>query len=101
MLTIWNIINYFTTNNDAPKFRIVSIDLDARRPEWKLVVAESEETISGASIVGDKLIVEYLRDAASRAVLRSRARIQSHRDAFNSVSGTDNAGAMLPGTATP
>ncbi|MDA0915387.1 MAG: prolyl oligopeptidase family serine peptidase [Proteobacteria bacterium] len=60
---------YFTTNHDAPKFRIVSIDLDARAPEWSLVVPETDEPISGASIVGTKLVVEYLRDAASRAVV--------------------------------
>jgi len=60
---------YFTTNHGAPKFRIVSIDLNARAPEWRLVVPETDEPISGASIVGTKLVVEYLRDAASRAVV--------------------------------
>lgn len=60
---------YFLTNSGAPKFRIVSINLNHRRPEWRLVVPQTEDPISGASIVGNKLIIEYLRNASTRAVL--------------------------------
>ena len=60
---------YFVTNKDAPKFRIVTIDMAAKRPKWKTLIAEAKEPISGASIVGNRLVVEYLKDAASTALL--------------------------------
>ena len=60
---------YFTTNSDAPKYRIVMVDLDSKQADWQLVVPEREEPISGASIVGERLVVEYLKDATSQALL--------------------------------
>jgi len=71
----WSVIDsiggklWVQTNADAPLYRIASIDLDAVEPEWTEVVAQSEQPIDGASIVGDKLIVSYLRDASSAARL--------------------------------
>src|SRR5690606_21974589 len=41
------------------------MDLDAAQPAWNLVVAEAEEPIDGASIVGERLILSYLKDASS------------------------------------
>jgi prolyl oligopeptidase len=69
----WNLVDtmgtraWFVTNKDAPRYRMVSVDLAAARPQWKTVIAEAEEPIAGASIVGDMMIVSYLKDAASRA----------------------------------
>lgn len=71
----WNLIEgiggslWFTTNEDAPRFRIVAIDLDAPAPHWFEVVRQSGETIDAASLVGDRLVVSYLKDAASRALI--------------------------------
>lgn len=71
----WNLIEgaggalWFTTNEDAPRHRIVAIDLDAPAPRWTQVIPELEETIAGASLVGDRLVVSYLKDAASRALI--------------------------------
>ncbi|WP_228243614.1 prolyl oligopeptidase family protein [Porphyrobacter sp. GA68] len=58
---------YFVTNKDAPRYRLVATDLSAPTPAWRTVVSETEQPIAGASLIGDKLIVQYLRDAASRA----------------------------------
>ncbi len=69
----WSLINgvdgtlWFTTNKDAPRYRVLSIDLDAAQPAWSVVVAEAEEPIDGASIVGERLILSYLKDASSAA----------------------------------
>ena len=69
----WSLIDgvdgqlWFATNKDAPLYRIVAIDLDAATPEWSVVVPEQDQTIDGASMVGDKLIVTYLKDASSQA----------------------------------
>src|SRR5690554_2129591 len=60
--TLW-----FATNKDAPRYRVVSIDLDAASSDWREVVAETEQPIDGASIVGERLILSYLKDASSLA----------------------------------
>ncbi|WP_338445015.1 prolyl oligopeptidase family serine peptidase [Pelagerythrobacter marensis] len=71
----WNPIDtigtraFFVTNKDAPRYRIVTTDLSAATPEWTTVVPESEQPIDSASIVGDKLIVTYLKDATTRAAV--------------------------------
>ena len=56
---------WFVTNKDAPLYRVLSIDLDADSPEWSEVVPQMEQPIDGASIIGDKLVLSYLRDASS------------------------------------
>jgi prolyl oligopeptidase len=71
----WNMIDtvgstaYFTTNKDAPKYRVVKVDLAAANPTWTTVVAETEQPIDGASIVGDRLVLTYLKDATTRAAV--------------------------------
>ncbi len=59
-------IFYFSTTHDAPKYRIVAVDLKNPAPDnWQEVVPEAEETIEGASLAGGHLIVQYLKDARS------------------------------------
>nr|WP_232843951.1 prolyl oligopeptidase family serine peptidase [Allopontixanthobacter sediminis] len=60
---------YFVTNEDAPRYKLVSIDLDTPDAEWKVVVPETEQPIDGASIVGEKLVLTYLKDATTRAAV--------------------------------
>jgi len=59
---------YFMTNTDAPRYRIVRADLTQPTPEWEEVIPQGDNPISGASIIGDKLVVEFMQDASSRAV---------------------------------
>ena len=71
----WSVIDsiggrlWVQTNKDAPLYRVLSIDLDAASPQWTEVVAEGSQPIDGASIVGDRLVLTYLRDASSVARL--------------------------------
>ncbi|MCT2559118.1 prolyl oligopeptidase family serine peptidase [Tsuneonella sp. YG55] len=58
---------YLKTNTDAPTYRLVKVDLAADVPVFETVVEARAEPIDSASIVGDKLVVSYLKDAASRA----------------------------------
>lgn len=73
----WNLIDtvgstaYFTSNKGAPKYSVVKVDLAAANPTWTTVVAETEQPIDGASIVGDKLVLTYLKDATTRAAVYS------------------------------
>jgi prolyl oligopeptidase len=55
---------YFTTNLNAPKTRVVAIDL--RRPTLiRTVIPESQWALEGAAAVGRRLILVYLVDAHS------------------------------------
>jgi prolyl oligopeptidase len=57
---------YVRTDKDAPKGRIISIDLmDSAPARWKTMVPAGPHAMTSASLVGGKLIAEYLQDAAS------------------------------------
>jgi prolyl oligopeptidase len=60
---------WFVTDKDAPKSRLVSIDVDAKPVRIEPVVAQTDDTLVGASLVGQRLIVAYLGDAKSEAAL--------------------------------
>jgi len=58
---------YFKTDLTSPRGRIVAIDI--RTPEkakWKEIVPQSADTIQGAGIVGNLLVLSYLKDAYSQ-----------------------------------
>lgn len=58
---------WYVTNRDAPRYRLVGIDLGAAKPQWSEIVAEREDILERAGIVGDRLVLNYMRDAASHA----------------------------------
>jgi prolyl oligopeptidase len=61
---------YFKSDNAAPKKCILTIDVD--RPataNGKQIVPESQHSMESAGIVGDFLIVEYLKDANTQVKL--------------------------------
>jgi len=58
---------WYVTNRDAPRYRLVGIDLDAPKAEWTEIVAERDDILERAGIVGDRLVLNYMRDAASHA----------------------------------
>lgn len=60
---------WYVTNWQAPRYRLVSIDLGAAKPQWQQVVGERGDILERAGIVGDQLILNYMRDAASHAEL--------------------------------
>lgn len=68
---MWGVIDaiggrlFVMTNKDAPLYRVLTIDLDAPDPQWTPLVAEMDQPIDGASLVGDRLVLTYLRDASS------------------------------------
>ena len=56
----------FLTNKGAPRQRLVSMDI--KKPaQLTQLVAESEDTLVGASRVGTRIILSYLGDAKSEA----------------------------------
>jgi prolyl oligopeptidase len=61
---------YVRTDKDAPKGRIITIDLMKSAPEhWKTVVSAGQHAMTSASLVGGKIIAEYLQDAASAVTI--------------------------------
>lgn len=73
----WSLIDsvgsrlFFTTNQGAPLYRVVSIDMDAPEAGWTEVIAQREQPIANASLVGGHLVLEYLEDASSAAYVYS------------------------------
>jgi prolyl oligopeptidase len=58
---------FVQTDLDAPKGRIISIDIDEpERSQWKQVVAESADVIDFATMVNNELVVAYMQDAHHR-----------------------------------
>jgi prolyl oligopeptidase len=58
---------FVRTDLNAPNRRIITIDLNnPARSAWREIVAESEQPIDGATIVGGRLLIERLVDVRSQ-----------------------------------
>ncbi len=58
------------TNKNAPRYRLVLID--PKKPQeanWKVVIPQSKNVMTGISHVGGRLIASYMKDAASEVVV--------------------------------
>ncbi len=64
---------YFITNKDAPRLKVVKVDLSKglSNAQFSDLVPEREDTLERAQIVGNRMILGYLKDAASRAEVLS------------------------------
>ena len=60
---------WFITNKDAPRYRLVAIDVGEDEPQWRELVAQSDETLQQGTIIGRNLILAYLKDASTRALV--------------------------------
>jgi prolyl oligopeptidase len=61
---------YFKTDLDAPRARVIAID--TRRPDkanWKEIVPQAADNLTGANLVGNLLVLTYLHDAHTRVKL--------------------------------
>lgn len=76
---------WFVTNQNAPRYRLVSVDLSRRQPEMSELVAEREETLEQGAIVGRKLVLSYLKDASSRALVFDLAGQPTRALALNGI----------------
>ena len=56
------------TNHDASNYRLVIIDPDNPSPDqWEEILPEGENVLRGVSLVGGKMIANYMEDAKSKA----------------------------------
>lgn len=61
---------YFKTDVDAPRKRVVAIDI--RRPQrehWRELIPQVDEALQGVGLVGNLFVAEYLKDARTQVKL--------------------------------
>jgi len=87
---------YFVTNKDAPKLKVVKVNVAAAKPQFEEVISERAETLERAEIVGDRLILAYLKDAKSVAEVRSLDGKPVQQIALNAI-GTASGFSGEPG----
>lgn len=61
----------FVTNQDAPRLKVVTLDVRQASPKPVTIIAEDKATLDGASMVGGKLIASYLVDAKTEVRVHS------------------------------
>jgi prolyl oligopeptidase len=68
----WNLVDnvgsvfYISTDNGAPRGRVVAIDLRApQQASWKVVVPESAQTLVSTHMLNGQLVLSYMADARS------------------------------------
>jgi prolyl oligopeptidase len=67
----WRDHFYVTTNEGAPRGRVFKVDpTHPERAAWKEIVKETDATLEHTSIVGEHLVLTYLRNAASELEVR-------------------------------
>ncbi len=79
---------YFRTNHNAPRQRLVAIDLTHPAPtDWQELVPENRDKLELVHYVGGRFICNYLHDAADRV-------------RFFKTDGTPDGELVLPGAGT-
>ncbi len=102
---------YFVTNKDAPKLKVVRVDggedclmisppICSPSDNWAFtdVIPERTETLSRAQIVGDRIILSYIKDAKSMAVMTDLAGKPVQEISLNSI-GTASGFTGSPGNS--
>lgn len=57
---------YFKTNLNAPRGRVIYIDIQhPARADWKEIIPQSRDTLGHVGVVGDRFFVTYMHDAHS------------------------------------
>ncbi len=58
------------TNDNAPRYRLVLIDPEKPDLEnWKELIPEQKDVLQSVSLIGGKIVAEYMHDAASKAYI--------------------------------
>jgi prolyl oligopeptidase len=61
---------YFRTNQDAPRYRVIGIDVHSpARSSWKEILPESDDVLESVSLVNEKFVALFLEDAHSRVAV--------------------------------
>lgn len=63
---------YFRTDKDAPRARVVKVDVNSKDKKWTEIVPEAEETLEGVDFVNDQFVLSYLKDAYTNIKIYDR-----------------------------
>jgi prolyl oligopeptidase len=63
---------YFRTDKNAPRGRIISIDIGMMQKGWTEVVPQAAETLEGVSFINDQFVLSYLKDAYTQFKIYDR-----------------------------
>jgi prolyl oligopeptidase len=65
--TVWRDRFYVMTNHEAPRYRVFKVDpKKPDRASWKEIVPQNDATLQNMDIVGERLVLSYLRNASSQ-----------------------------------
>ena len=63
---------YIATNDGAPRYRVYKVDpRRTARAQWKEIVPQSDATLDHVSIVGERLVLTYQRNASNTIEIRN------------------------------
>lgn len=84
---------YILTNYDAPKYRVMTTDINSPNiRNWKELVPENESVLSGAQIIGGRLILTYDKDASNHAYVYALNGEQEHEITLPSLGSVGFSG---------
>jgi len=76
------------TNNGAPKYKVVEVDVNNPTKEnWEVLIPEKENVLSGVKLAGGKMVASYMNDAYSKIEILK-------------LDGTFESNVELPGIGT-
>ena len=79
---------FLRTDRDAPNRKVLAVDVTRPAPaHWKTVVPEAKQTIESVSLIGGRIVIQYLVDVQSRVSLFGQ-------------DGASLGDLQLPGTGT-
>jgi prolyl oligopeptidase len=57
---------WFRTDLDAPRGRVIAIDINnPDRENWQEIISQTEETLEGVNLLNNQFVADYLQDARS------------------------------------
>jgi prolyl oligopeptidase len=90
---------YFVTNAGAPRYRLVAFETPGSGTPPREIVAQVKDTLTGAHVIGDHLLVSALKDARTEV---RRYTLDGASDGIVALPGVGTAAGFdaVPGTTT-
>lgn len=84
---------WFQTDLQAPRGKVIEIDTaKPSRSNWKVVVPEGKETLQATTLVNNKLILNYLKDAYTQVKIHDTSGKFLNEVAFPGIGSADGFG---------
>jgi prolyl oligopeptidase len=65
---------WFQTDREAPRGKLIEIDVaNPARATWKVLVPETKERLQGTSVINNKFVLNYLKDAYTQVKIYNTA----------------------------